>query len=301
MNRDEYLYILSERSQLLSMIEQMPEDDVISRMSLEYRLNQLNEEIEHSNINNYSPAKATLTFRGDPVIGTYGISSNFGSKIVRAFNGAITTIAKAISPVAENFKIEPLIITGTAKGSFGFVLEEASKLQQLDFDEESIISKSLIKAYRILNSAILSDDDELSDEIDDIDEASIRKLRGFIELLLKEKATFTLNSSDFSLVIRNPQQLESINQRLSIDNIKEEIKDINVIFEGVLPNKRQCEFKIISNSDEETFIEVAKISQHINHPEVINKLLGKKVKAKFLCTTVGNGKVKYSLRYIFVS
>lgn len=293
MNKDEYIYVLSERSQIISMLESMDEADVISRMSLEYRLSKIDEELERANVNVNSTAKAVITFKGDPVIGTVGISSKFGSKILNAFNSAITTISTALQPFLASQKIEPMIITGTAKGSFGFVLEEPSRGDILDFDEKSITSFSLEKAYKVLNSAIGNDDELLATELEDLDELSIKKLREFIDILVKEKTIFTLKNNDFSLVVRSPQQLETISYKLSVDNIREEIKTFSVIFTGVLPNKRRCEFKF-ANDDQD--VEVATISQNIEHPGVINTLVNNVVQAKFLCTTVGTGKTKYSLR-----
>ncbi|MGF7480283.1 hypothetical protein [Providencia sp. SP181] len=293
MNKDEYIYVLSERSQVLSMLESMDESDVISRMSLEYRLSQLDEEIENANLNIHSPAKAVITFKGDPVLGTVGISSAFGAKILKAFNAAITQVSTSLMPVIGSQRIEPMIITGIAKGSFGFVLEEPARGDVLDFDDKSITSLSLEKTYKILSSAISSDDELLSTELEDLDEKSIKKLREFIDILVNERTIFTIKNSDFSLVVRNPQQLETISYKLSVDNIKEEIITLDVTFTGVLPNRRRCEFKLIND---ETNIEVAVISPNIKSPEVINTLIGKAVQAKFLCTTVGSGKTKYSLR-----
>ena len=293
MTRDEYVYVLSERSQVMSMLKSIDEKNVISRMSLEYRLSQLDDEIKNANINMHSPAKAVITFKGDPVLGTVGISSAFGAKILKAFNSAITQVSTSLMPVTAVQKIEPMIITGTAKGSFGFVLEEPSREGILDFDEKSITSCSLEKTYKILSSAISNDDELLANELEAIDENSIKKIREFIDILVKEKTIFTIKNSDFSLVVRNPHQLETISYKRSVDNIKEEIKTLDVKFTGVLPNKRRCEFKLISDN---TDVEVATISSHIKSPEVINTLIGKTVQAKFLCTTVGNGKTKYSLR-----
>ncbi|MBG2877638.1 hypothetical protein I4902_18695 [Proteus alimentorum] len=293
MTRDEYVYVLSERSQVISMLKSIDEKNVISRMSLEYRLSQLDDEIKNANINIHSPAKAVITFKGDPVLGTVGISSAFGAKILKAFNSAITQVSTSLMPVTAVQKIEPMIITGTAKGSFGFILEEPSREGVLDFDEKSITSCSLEKTYKILSSAISGDDELLANELEAIDENSIKKIREFIDILVKEKTIFTIKNSDFSLVVRNPQQLETISYKLSVDNIKEEIKTLDVTFTGVLPNRRRCEFKLISD---DTNVEVATISSHIKSPEIINTLIGKTIQAKFLCTTVGNGKTKYSLR-----
>lgn len=175
MTRDEYVYVLSERSQVMSMLKSIDEKNVISRMSLEYRLSQLDDEIKNANINMHSPAKAVITFKGDPVLGTVGISSAFGAKILKAFNSAITHMSTSLMPVTAVQKIEPMIITGTAKGSFGFVLEEPSREGVLDFDEKSITSCSLEKTYKILSSAINGDDELLANELEAIDENSIKK------------------------------------------------------------------------------------------------------------------------------
>ncbi|HCR3555841.1 TPA: hypothetical protein ON737_001689 [Morganella morganii] len=293
MTRDEYIYVLSERSQLMSMLESMDEDDVITRMSLEYRLSKIDEEIKNANVNTHSPAKAVITFKGDPVLGTVGISTAFSAKILKAFNSTIAHVSTSLMSVIGAQKIEPMIITGTAKGSFGFVLEEPSRGGVLDFDEKSITSSSLEKTYKILRAAIDNDDESLASELEDLDENSIKKLREFIDILVKEKTIFTIKNSDFSLIVRNPQQLESISYKLSVDNIKEEIETFSVTFTGVLPNRRRCEFKFANN---DSSVEVATISPHIESPEVINTLVNKVVQAKFLCTTVGTGKTKYSLR-----
>lgn len=95
MNRDDYLFVLSERDSILSLLETTTDDDIIGKMSLESRLHELNDEISHIVIDEHPPVKATLTFRGAPVLGTYGIAANFGTKIVNAFNDAVSHVASA--------------------------------------------------------------------------------------------------------------------------------------------------------------------------------------------------------------
>lgn len=64
MNRDDYLFVLSERDSILSLLETTTDDDIIGKMSLESRLHELNDEISHIVIDEHPPVKATLTFRG---------------------------------------------------------------------------------------------------------------------------------------------------------------------------------------------------------------------------------------------
>lgn len=97
MNRDDYLFVLSERDSILSLLETTTDDDIIGKMSLESRLHELNDEISHIVIDEHPPVKATLTFRGAPVLGTYGIAANFGTKIVNAFNDAVSHVASSFS------------------------------------------------------------------------------------------------------------------------------------------------------------------------------------------------------------
>lgn len=300
MNRDDYLFVLSERDSILSLLETTTDDDIIGKMSLESRLYELNDEISHIVIDEHPPVKATLTFRGAAVLGTYGIAANFGTKIVNAFNDAVSHVASSFSGKLPtkgkipNLENNLLMITGTAKGSFGFTLEEFRPDAPLNFDEESSVQKALNQTHSILQMSIRGDDDGLAEAISDLDDRALDKIRGFIQILFDNKATFTLRHNNQALVANNINDIERAAFKLSKDSVKEDLQLLEVSFMGALPHKRQCEF--IMEHDESKSIFVAKISNYIDNPDIINDHRGKKVIAKFLCTQVGNGKPKYSLR-----
>jgi hypothetical protein len=48
MNRQEYEFILAERTQLRQMLERMPEDDVIDRISIQARLKRVDDLLAES-------------------------------------------------------------------------------------------------------------------------------------------------------------------------------------------------------------------------------------------------------------
>ena len=60
---------------------------------------------------------------------------------------------------------------------------------------------------------------------------------------------------------------------------------------GTLPNKRQCEFIVLGNTD----IRTASIDKAVDDPDIINKHLGSVATATFLKKTVGKGKPRYTL------
>ncbi|MCT8353861.1 MULTISPECIES: hypothetical protein [Photorhabdus] len=293
MNRDDYLFVLSERDEVLSMLRNTSEEDIISRMSLEGRLEELNKTIKNNIPQVHPQAKATITFKGDSVLGTHGIAANFSAKIVGAFNDAISLIASSFSSIQSKGRNENmLMITGTAKGSFGFTLEEFHPEPPLDFDEETLMSKAMAKTLSILQMSVNADDDGLADAIADLDTKTLDKIRRFMKILSENRTIFTLKHGNESLIFNDINQINLSIEKLSKENIKEELKVISVKFSGVLPHKRQCEFVIIDDE----IVSVAKISSNIKHPDVINNHLGQEAKASFLCTQVGNGKIKYSLR-----
>lgn len=300
MNRDDYLFVVSERDAILTLLNETSDDDVIGRMSLESRLYELNEQLSNIVIDDHPPVKATLTFKGGPVLGTYGIAANFGAKIVNAFNDAISHVASSFSgklpaqgkiPNVDN---NLLMITGTAKGSFGFTLEEFRPDSPLLFDEESSVLKAINQTHSILEMSLKGDDDGLAEAINDLDDRALDKIRGFVQILIDNRTTFTLKHNNSALIANNINDIERAAFKLSRDSVKEELKQFEVIFLGALPHKRQCEF--VMSDDESKSIFIAKISNFIDNPDVINDHRGKKALAKFLCTQVGNGKPKYSLR-----
>lgn len=79
-------FLLSEITTLEALLATMPEEDVIDRMSLQARLAQVREELAALPPEAAIPKKAVLTFRGKPVMGTHGISADFGSRAAAAFS-----------------------------------------------------------------------------------------------------------------------------------------------------------------------------------------------------------------------
>ena len=84
MIRQDFVQLLGERTALQRMIESTPVDDVLDRGSLTARLEEIEYRISEAKVDEREPARARITFNGRPVVGSYGIFADFGTKIVGA-------------------------------------------------------------------------------------------------------------------------------------------------------------------------------------------------------------------------
>jgi hypothetical protein len=297
MNRDDYVFALSEREQVKKLLGDMPSGFSLAKISLESRLKKIEKILSNAEPRQYEATKATLTFRGPTVMGTHGISASFGTKALTFFDEAIAYVASAFNgslPSAgkvPNSEQNHLMITSSARGSFGFILEEFRPDAPLGFDEPTLVSKALDKTQLILQASLDGNDEQLAEALEDLDERALEKIRSFISFLVDNKTVFTLKSNGFDLVFSEPKQLEGALKQLSPDNIKEELLELDVFFLGVLPNKRQCEFIIEGDTD----VKSAKIDKGFADPNVLNKHLSTPARAKFARKIIGNGKPRFTL------
>ena len=268
MDRNEYFSLMSEKNTLAGLIEKTPDalEYRLQKMSLSSRLNKI--ECKLKNINQdflYSPSPLKITFRGAPVLGTTGISSLFGTSAVKLLTDAINGIIKSLHfGRSENAN---LMITGIAKGSFGFILEDLGN-QSISFipEDEKSTYIAINKLQDVLNAASNSDKTELLENIIDLDLNTINKIKDFVEVLDKNEAICSMNFSDNLFSFKNFNDVKTALYHLDIAKKHDENEVLNVMFLGVLPNKRKCEFKLKDDDN----IYVANIDKNINDPEIIN-------------------------------
>ena len=170
-------------SLLEKLIAQSSPGNVIGRMSLESRLQEVEEELQSYEGYDHRPTSARLTFRGKPVVGNRGIRADFGSEAVKAFSeGAVTRVgagqgqALASSGPIPHETDYQLLITGTAPGSFVFLLEDAS--QQAPLDGQSTPVGVAIERVKQILEASTGTDEQLTDAIGDTDRRALNAVTG---------------------------------------------------------------------------------------------------------------------------
>ena len=287
MNLHEYRHLQAERDTLASFLAELPEESVIERMSLEARKEKIERMIASWTPPSREPARARLTFRGKPIVGTHGIFADFGAAAVKAFTDAVAAIgASQRTPLKSHGRLPNredyrLLITDTALGSFGFELEEAphdnsfSEAPHSGFFRGVSPVESAIEQTMSILEATLGTDEMLTEAIPDADPRALELLRAFLKKLADQEAVCALESGDDVFHFSDVGQVRRSERRLSREYIHEEEQEISGQFQGVLPTRRTFEFlneatgEVISGKVDSAIDDVDAITKVLNRPATI--------------------------------
>ncbi len=298
MRFSEHQSLQSEAKALEEMLSEIPEEDVLDRRGIQARLGFVRAQLpDLATVEKKERARAALTFRGRPVVGTHGVFADFGAKATAGFSEAVAAIAaslngplKSMGPIPDKFSNQ-LLITGIAVGSFGFELEEAGPAPLLP-DQSTNVEIALDRAIGLLTAMTDDDDEVLADSIEDLDQRALTKIREFVKTLVENEATCALAYRKTSFDFPNIDSVKRGLERISPNNISETEKRIEGVLLGVLPNRRSFEFRV-SNGGE---ILSGKISSVIGEPSELNNYLGTVVMINVMVTKIKNGNLRYVLR-----
>lgn len=295
-------HLQAELIALERLISQIPESNVIDRMSLEARKNEVAEVLSSQIIPYYEPVRVRLTFRGKPIIKSYGIFAEFAAVILDKFENMVAAIgssqtiqlgARGIIPNRDDYR---LIITGTTPGSFGFELEEAPRDRPILLPELSPVKEAIDKAKLIMESSLKSDED-LADAIADADPRAIKEMREFLGMMADNEAVCALELEGLegkSFRFDDVEQVKRTKERFSQDNIREGDREILGMFQGVLPTRRTFEFLI--KEPEEVIL--GKVGPEIEDASKINHIIEKPAKIQVHTKQVGSSRPRYVLNKI---
>lgn len=296
-----HAFIRSEIKELETILAGLPNSHVIDRMSLESRLAAVKEELAALPPEAAMPKKAVLTFRGKPVMGTHGISADFGTRAAAAFSDAFAAIAaslteglQATGPIPDKERNQ-LLITGTAIGSFGFEFElprpEANAQASLYAKPEKA-QEAMEKLETLLQLAAEGSDDEVASVVEEIAPRAVRKVHDFLDLLAQQQAWCGLEFAGRSFRFNSHDQLKQSSERLRADNIQEREDALDGEFQGVLPESRAFEFRL----REDGSVIRGKIHKSIADPAALNReWLNQPATVTFKLMQVGQGRPRYAL------
>ena len=301
MRFNEHQSLQSEVIALEQMLSEIPEEDVLDRRGIQARLASVRALLptDLANVEKKERASAALTFRGKPVVGTHGIFADFGAKATANFSEAVAAIAasltaplKSMGPIPDR-ESNQLLITGVAVGSFGFELEEAGPAPLLS-DQSTKVSKALTRAVSLLSAMVNDDDEVLADNVEDLDQRALAKMRDFVRILSENDATCALTYEKSRFSFPTTDAVKRGLERISDTNILESEETVEGILLGILPNRRSFEFRI-KDTDE---LISGKISTVIGEPSELNRYVGKLVKASIVTTKINAGKKRHVLRQV---
>jgi hypothetical protein len=296
MNFKEYQFLRAELGELERMLADLPASHVIERMSLEARKQDVEEELASQPAPTRQPVRAHLTFRGRPVVGSHGVFAEFGAAAVAAFSEAVAAVGASQSKPLGSRGVLParddhrLLITGTAQGSFGFQLEEAAVEDLALFPKESPLEDAIAQTKAILQAS-LGTNDELSEALSETDPRALDAIRKFLEVMAKNDAMCALAFKDAVFRFADLGQVRQSLTRLEQGNIHEKEEQLAGAFVGVLPHRRNFEFRLADTSE----VISGKVGTAIADAAAINQMLGRPVTIKVRSRRVGDGRPRYVL------
>ncbi|WHZ35477.1 hypothetical protein [Sagittula sp. MA-2] len=279
------------------MLNDIPEEHVIDRFSLEQRIEELEEGLASLPKRELTQEHLSLTFRGEPVLGSEAISADFAGKATSSFSDAFSAILAGINenlrysgPIPDKARY-PLLITGTAIGSFGFEMEVP--LDEEDLFSEHIKSSGAVELLKnLLRVSAKGSDDEISDIVEEIHPRAVKKVADFLGVLSQSGAWCGLEFRGDFFRYKNIEEVRLSETRLKKENIRETVEYYTGEFQGILPVGRHFEFAVQG----EDYVLKGRLGPDIDDPDHLNReWLHLPVKVKLNVIQVGQGRPRFTL------
>ncbi|GAA0362473.1 hypothetical protein GCM10009092_28560 [Bowmanella denitrificans] len=231
---------------LLSSAQQS--GDIVGEMQLEHRLKELSRKVESLKSDTIADnsASVALFFGGQPVLGSKGIAVEFAGLALEQFQNLIAKVfaSSEIGALGERGKVpfkanSELMVTGLARGSFGFVLDEMSDQMQL---ESSQLSQIIDKASFLLRDTAAQDEAVFEALLEELEPRTLIALKDFFSNLDSSKATIRVVEKDLDFILDGPA-IHRAKIRTEATSIEENTSDIEGILVGFLPEHRKFELQ----------------------------------------------------------
>jgi hypothetical protein len=185
----------------------------------------------------------------------------------------------------------PLLITGTAIGSFGFEFGLPPKKNNF-FQGSDSSENTLKKIENLFRLAAEGSDDDIAEQVDEMQHRTVAKVHEFLNFMVQQEAWCGLEFGETFFRFTDLGQIKKAESRLSDNNIKESNESCQGEFQGILPKNRTFEFKLTSQDK----VIRGKIDHTIVDPDILNRnWLHHSVTTKFHVMKIGQGHPRYTL------
>jgi hypothetical protein len=184
------------------------ESDPIGYTQLSRRLELLGQKIAHLNEQAELKASVALFFAGSPVVGSRGIKVDFAGRAIELFQDLVAK-QFACEEVGEIGRRGPvpmrassdLLLTHIARGSIGFVLEEADLNDVITETQLKIVVDHVTDAIFATSATSSADFDQL---LEDIDHRYLTTLSELFTLLDDQDATVRIVEGERDIQLDGP-------------------------------------------------------------------------------------------------
>lgn len=244
LNIDSLSSEINTLNELLSSARQS--GDFVGEMQLEHRISELSSKLESLKEDTVSDnsASVALFFGGQPVLGSKGIAAEFAGTALEQFQDLIAKVFanNEVGDLGERGKVpfrasSELMVTGLARGSFGFVLDEMSEQMQM---ESSQLSHVIDKAALLLRDSAAQDDAVFESILEELEPRTLIALRDFFSNLDSSKATIRVVEKELDFTLDGPS-IHRAKVRTEATSIEEKTIAIEGTLVGFLPEHRKFE------------------------------------------------------------
>ncbi|EHU4977832.1 TPA: hypothetical protein ACN311_002375 [Vibrio parahaemolyticus] len=222
--------------------------DFVAKKLYLSKLKRLNRELSLIEDRHITHASVGLFFDGESVFGSKGILASFAGHSLENFQELVNKVfaynengSLGARGAIANKSSSNLMITGVAKGSFGFILDELS--DQMEITETSL-KITLDNVIDLIYNTTLDDEKAYSSAIEDIDQRILQSLKEFFITLDKGKSCLRIvgDKQEYRL---NSQSISLARKRTEATSIDENEETKNLTLIGFLPES--CKFEAIDN------------------------------------------------------
>ena len=299
MNRKEYEFTASEITQLEYILSIMPQDRVVERIGLEYRLEKARQRIQGMPIPP-RPRSVHLTFQGSPVADGLSIDTSFAGRATTTFaEYTALGVAAATGELHDTGDIPRRAlgqqrVSGVTRGSFGFEIEllPPTGVEEPQGPTDSPAERAVTALQDLLEVSLEGTDEELAGLKDQMHPRAVRKVADLIELLRTNQAQVTIGFRDREVALSNPGEVEDVAKRLAGQEIRDETNTVNGTLIGMVPGRRLFEFQISGSGEH---IE-GRTGREISDPyRIAARYTNAEVRARVRQIQVGRGEPRHTL------
>ncbi|WP_156368982.1 hypothetical protein [Methylobacterium sp. Leaf100] len=147
-----------------------------------------------------------LFFGGTPVVGSRGIDAEFASRAIESFQQIVSAkFASREGPVGQRGRIRgsqraQMLIADVARGSFGFVLEQAA----INPEDEGGVGSAIEEVVGYIHTSYSDTDDHFEEVARSFDKRLLTSMQGFFRILHSSGATLRVVSDDKQYLLQHP-------------------------------------------------------------------------------------------------
>jgi hypothetical protein len=236
----------AQLSAINTLLSSVPADDYMGRAGLEARRAEIIESLARLGEQEDHQARVVLSFGGQPVFGSTGISTKFAADALNSFQDIVTKVwgieqgapLAATGPIRDAANAQ-LHITNLLHGSFGFLLEELDANGEPLFD--SRLKQATNRVADVVESFADEDEGRFSRVIEQINPRVFHSVRRFFVCLHSEDATLRIVEGERDKQLDKPD-IERAWYRAEKSNVDEQEESVIGQLLGVIPIGRRFEF-----------------------------------------------------------